>query len=157
MFGKSFNWIKQVFAAYVSASEYQLYTDIVQNSLWKEVDQATKWRSYQATLICAIRFPHANSSTFHNILNIYDHSNKIQECVFTIVAIGMNKQIFHILILTKVNYYVPLSHKNNTNHECTWDTSIENFQTLYITKALQSKHNIAIAMRLNHPTIGGNQ
>ena len=32
------------------------------------------------------------------------------------------------------------------------DTDIENFQALYITKDLQLKHNIVIAMSSNHPS-----
>ena len=31
---------------------------------------------------------------------------------------------------------------------------VPKLRTLYITKALQLTHNIAIAMRSNHPTIG---
>ena len=55
-------------------------------------------------------------------------------------------------------YYTYMSQSSFTQeqykHECTWDIDIENFQTLYNTKALQLKHNIVIAMSLNYPTIG---
>ena len=49
------------------------------------------------THICAIRFPHTNLSTFHIIVNICYHSNRIQELCFTAVAIQMNKESSHFL------------------------------------------------------------
>ena len=65
------------------------------------------------------------------------------------------------LILIKGNlhgsYHVPLVHKNITNMNAHETISIENFQTLYVTRALQLEHNIVIAMSSNHPAIGEKQ
>ena len=51
------------------------------------------------------------------------------------------------------SYHVPLVHKNNTIMNALETISIENFQTLYITRALQLEHNVVIAMSSNHRTI----
>lgn len=43
--------------------------------------------SYWTTLRCAIRSPHANLLTFHNISNIHDHGIKTQWSCFSFVVI----------------------------------------------------------------------
>ena len=54
-------------------------------------------------------------------------------------------------------YHVSRLHKNNTITNARETLVLRNFQTLYITKVSQLKHNVVIATSSNHLAIGEKQ